>query len=150
MLHVTVSRLAALMIWKSCQTLISYWVKPQQLLMRAMGEDGAVNILLQKQGHGPWFQSQLPLAEYCAWDHTAMLAPPPMPHCMKPLSERGHSHHFFLMMNHNWPWLEVAETGFQITEEGRVRSPRAPTGLAPLHVPRYLCGRLMPRVLLEL
>lgn len=150
MLHVTVSRLAALMIWKSCQTLISYWVKPQQLLMRAMGEDGAVNILLQKQGHGPWFQNQLPLAEYCTWDHTAMLAPPPVPRCMKPLSERGHSHHFFLMMNHNWPWLEVAETGFQITEEGRVRSPRAPTGLAPLHVPRYLCGRLMPRVLLEL
>ena len=150
MLHITVSRLTALMLWKSCQTLISYWVKPQQLLMQAVGADGAVNILLQKQGCGPWFQNQLQLAECCVWDHTAVLPAPPMPHCMKPLSGHGHSHHFFLMMSHNWPWLEVAETGFQITEEGRVRSPRAPTGLAPLHVPRFLCGRLMSRVLLEL
>lgn len=91
MLHITVSRLAAMMLWNSCQTLISYWVKPQQLLMRAVGAKGAVNILLQKQGHGSWLQNQLPLAEYCTWDHTAMLAPPPMPHCMKPLSECGQS-----------------------------------------------------------
>lgn len=85
MLHITVSRLTALMLWKSCQTLISYWVKPQQLLMQAVGADGAVNILLQKQGCGPWFQNQLQLAECCVWDHTAVLPAPPMPHCMKPL-----------------------------------------------------------------
>ena len=106
--HITVSRLAAMMLWNSCQTLISYGVKPQQLLMRAVRAEGAVNILLQKQGHGSWLQNQLPLAEYCTWDHTAVLAPPPMPHCMKPLTECGHSHHSFLMMNHNgpgWKWL---------------------------------------------
>lgn len=109
-----------------------------------MGADGAVNILLQKQGCGPWFQNQLQLAECFEWDHTAV----PLATLHEAPSEPGHTHHF-LMMNDNWPWLEVVETGFQITE-GRVRSPRAPTRLAPLHVPRYLCGRLTPRVLLEL
>lgn len=145
MLHITVSKFTALMLWKSCQTLISYWVKSQQLLMRAWGQTVQSTFCCKSKAMGlgsrtsySWQNAVSGTTRLCHW-----------PHCVKPPSEHDHTHHFFLMMNDNWPWLGVAETGFQITE-GRVRSPRAPTRLAPLHVPRYLCGRLTPRVLLEL